>query len=744
MEENVIRVDHVYNGKMGIAHMGKSANGISLKQTNTFNSPTLIVNKRSASKLATFSPSHINLNGRSQTGNGQKVITTTTTRYSVLNTTNLKSNITSKNSKYVVTKSNSGTGRKITIFNDDCKENTLKSKRISVSGSKDLIILQTSSPSDSSKKSTEENYCSDTKMQSKTNAEKSESGSNDKASAVISPVNDESQNNTNSAGHEKSKDANSASTDLESNGDNEILSNAIEAKDDEMKDATSEKSQPIVCNICGGEDKKFLGHAAFKLHYNENHCLQHCEICQADCFGSIGLHKHMLEQHVENKPKTNPVLNHSNKITKIAPIETSFGTSNVKVKLATSQNNVPLQRTMKDIRYHQEVIPKNCNPKRYKTLHRCQECKYMTYHGQNLNRHIDSFHHKRSCSYCGVVCTGKKPLTDHLRLVHQVKVSPEKFCERRSNSEALNKYQNTQKKLSSTLLKKSKNWVKPRMDNEMRSSLSWSKKISKQGKIDYNKLSAKQRILRNLRKELEISSKDQRNVSGNKHSMLFEPRNMEDNETVSGKCPYCDIVLSNKDLMCQHIESEHGIALKFHSQYHNNHSSVDEEDEEENEGNSNAAIHYKIKKYNQTNSLKRKRYSSESSHNGSTDDYDEEDGTTLHLDRDPLYNNFYLEAEYDAFKGEDKDFVQSEISNGDAVSMENIMQKAFCNVMSFSTSVDSEDSTELCLSDSENTMPINHDDTHTAEVFINGSSPSFAKCLPTNEDLAAWELFRDF
>ena len=99
MEENVIRVDHVYNGKMGMV-LGKTSNGISLKQTCKLNSPTLIVNKRPVSKLATFSPSHINLNGRSKTGNSPEVITTST-RFSVLSTT-MKSNISSTKTKYVV------------------------------------------------------------------------------------------------------------------------------------------------------------------------------------------------------------------------------------------------------------------------------------------------------------------------------------------------------------------------------------------------------------------------------------------------------------------------------------------------------------------------------------------------------------------------------------------------------------------------------------------------------------------
>ena len=721
MEESVIRVDHVYNGKMGMV-LGKAANGISLKQTNKLNSPTLIVNKRPVSKLATFSPSHINLNGRSNTGNSPEVITTST-RFSVLSTT-MKSNISSTKTKYVITKANTG-GKQIQIFNDDCKENNLGSKQSLVNvASKDLIRIQDFPVANIIKKSPDKKDCTKPIMNEKSSAEIVDSG----IDLSEFGINKKSQGNN-----------------IDPIAETSISSNFSEMKNGEIKNtAKSEKSQPIVCNICEGEDKKFIGHAAFKLHYNENHCLQHCEICQADCFGSIGLHKHMLEKHVENKPKTNhPVLHLPNNITKTIPVENSLGATNVKVKLPTSQSSIPLQRTMKDIRYHQEVIPKNCNPKRYKTLHRCQECKYMTYHGQNLNRHIDSFHHKRSCSYCGVVCTGKKPLTDHLRLVHQVKVSPEKFTERKSNNEDFRDFNNATKKLTSTLLKKSKNWEKPRMVDQLKSN--WSKKISKHGKIDYNKLSAKQRMLRNLRKELNFSSNDLRKRSEVKTSLLYRSGEIDDDEDSSGKCPYCDMILSNKDLMCQHIESEHGIALKFRSQFHNIRSST-EEDDESNDGNSHSATQYNIQIYNKTNGLKRKRYSSESSHNGSTDDYDEEDGPTLHLEQDkiisPSYNDFFLEAEYSALNEKEVALFQNEISTGDSESIENIMQKAFCNVMSYSSSA--ENSTEFCFTDSQNTMPVDDDDSHHNEEIINDSPSSLAKCLPTNEDLAAWELFRDF
>ena len=721
MEENVIRVDHVYNGKMGMV-LGKTANGISLKQTCKLNSPTLIVNKRPVSKLATFSPSHINLNGRSKTGNSPEVITTST-RFSVLSTT-MKSNISSTKTKYVVTKANSG-GKQIQIFNDDCKENNLGSKQCLVkAASKDLIRIQDSPMANATIKSSDKKDCTKPIMNQKSSTE------------IV-----DSETDLTEFGINKKPQGNG----IDPNTETSIASNDSEMKNGEIKNtAKSDKTQPIVCNICEGEDKKFIGHAAFKLHYNENHCLQHCEICQADCFGSIGLHKHMLEKHVENKPKmSHPVLHLPDNITKTIPIENSFDTNNVKAKLPTSQSSIPLQRTMKDIRYHQEVIPKNCNPKRYKTLHRCQECKYMTYHGQNLNRHIDSFHHKRSCSYCGVVCTGKKPLTDHLRLVHQVKVSPEKFTERKSNSEDFGNFSNATKKLTSTLLKKSKNWEKSRMVDQLKSN--WSKKISKHGKIDYNKLSAKQRMLRNIRKELNFSSNDQRKRSEVKTSLLYRSGEIDDDEDSSGKCPYCDMILSNKDLMCQHIESEHGIALKFRSQLQNVRSST-EDDDESNDGNSHSATQYNIQIYNKANGLKRKRYSSESSHNGSTDDYDEDDGPVLHLEQDkiisPSYNDFFLEAEYSALNKKEVALFENEISNGDSESIENIMQKAFCNVMSYSSSA--ENSTELCFSDSENIMPVDDDDAHHNEEIINDSPSSFAKCLPTNEDLAAWELFRDF
>ena len=740
MEENVIRVDHVYNGKMGMVHLGKTTNGITLKQTHTLNSPTLIVNKRPVSKLATFSPSHINSNGKSNTGNGQEVITTT--RFSVLNTT-LKPNITTKNTKYVVTKANSG-GKQITIFNDDCKENNLNSKPILVAGSKELITVKSFPNSNGLKKSTTESE----------NPNSNQNQSTEKIGLEL--IESEHLSSTD----QKSNSDNNSSEFVEEKNDDLLLKNSVsnsetidsshhnKTKTGDVNNMKSEKSQPIVCNICEGEDKKFLGHAAFKSHYNENHCLQHCEICQADCFGSIGLHNHMLEKHVENKPKINPVLNLSNNITKITPIRNTVGASNVKVKLATSQNNIPLQRTMKDIRYHQEVIPKNCNPKRYKTLHRCQECKYMTYHGQNLNRHIDSFHHKRSCSYCGVICTGKKPLTDHLRLVHQVKISPEKFSEKKSNNEELSKFCHPTKKLAATLLKKSKNWDKARTVDELRNNIAWNKKISKQGKIDYNKLSAKQRILRKLRKELNFSEKDQRKRSELKSSLFYGSRDKVNDDIAPVKCPHCDIILSSKDLMCQHIESEHGVALKFRSQYHIDRSSAEEEedDDESNDGNSNSAIHYNMQKCSKTNGIKRKRYSSESSHYGSTDDYEEEEGSNLHLDKDntisSLYNNFFLDTEYDTFKGDESGLFQNEISKNNSVSMENIMQRALCNVMSFSSA--DEHSTELCFSDSENTIVLNDDDTQNNKEDNNDSSTAFAKCLPTNEDLAAWELFCDF
>ena len=740
MEDNIIRVEHVYNGKMAVAHVGKTNKGISLKLPSPLNSPTVIVNKRPPGKLPTFFPPYINVNGRIQNCNGPE-ITTSTTRLSVLNTTQ-KPNITSTLLKDLATNANSLRGVKV---NEESKENKLISKNTLNTVKSYSILNQSFSVSGATKTPKEVLYSSPfITMQTKVNnGLKSESESKKGNTEIISRNSNENiypTANDKALKNKEHKHNNNNGTHAESNGS--IQRNGIEEKEEN----SNENSQPIVCNICDGENTKFIGHAAFKLHYNKYHCLRRCEICHSECFGTVGLHTHMIDYHVEKKPKTLPL---SGKITKISPVDsnkTFNNTSNMKVKVTSSQNTGPLQRTMKDIRYHQEVIPKNCNPKRYKTLHRCQECKYMTYHGQNLNRHIDSFHHKRSCSFCGVVCTGKKPLTDHLRLVHQVKVSPDKFSEPRSTSDALDRYHDTPKKITTALLKRSKKWDKVHSHDDVKSKTSWSNKMKKHNKIDYNKLSAKQRLLKNIRKELHLS-KDKRGKPELKKLLSF-PLGVKDEkcrkDKLSGKCPYCDMVLSGRDLLCQHVESEHGIALKFLSHHHNSSEEEDDDDEDVDasiERDLHSASHYTTQKYNKINGTKKKRYSSESSHNGSTDDYDEdanEDNNTI----TSLYDNFYLDAEYDAFHTEEKDFVPNEVSTGDAVSMEHLMQKALSNVMSFSSP--SENTTTFCFSDSDNAMEGIDEDSNPNEAFINDSQTCVAKCLPTNEDLAAWELFREF
>ena len=750
MEENIIRVDHVYNGKMAVAHLGKHNKGISLKLPSPLNSPTIIVNKRPPGKLPTFLPPYINMNGRIQNCNGPE-ITTSTNLLSVLNTTQ-KPNITSTQLKDLATSANPLRGVKV---NEESKENKLISKNTLNTGKSYSILNPSFSVSGASKTSKEVLYSSPfITMQTKVNGLKAESDSKKEITEIISRNSNENIHQTadekalKNNEHQDKHNNNNGTHDTESNGS--IRRNGIEEKEENSTD----NSQPIVCNICDGENTKFIGHAAFKLHYNKYHCLRRCEICHSECFGTVGLHTHMIDYHVEKKPKTNNTTL-SGKMTKISPNDsnkTFNNTSNMKIKVTSSQNTVPLQRTMKDIRYHQEVIPKNCNPKRYKTLHRCQECKYMTYHGQNLNRHIDSFHHKRSCSYCGVVCTGKKPLTDHLRLVHQVKVSPDKFSERGSSTGVLDRYHDTPKKITTALLKRSKKWDKVHCHEDVKNKTSWSNKMKKHNKIDYHKLSAKHRLLKNIRKELHLS-KDKRGKPELKKLLSF-PLGVKDEkyrkEKLSGKCPYCDMVLSGRDLLCQHVESEHGIALKFLSQHHNS-----SEEEEDDDGDVDASIerdlhsksHYNTQKYNKINGTKKKRYSSESSHNGSTDDYDEDDAKTLHLETynntiTSLYDNFYVDAEYDSFHTEEKGFVPNEVSTGDAVSMEHLMQKALSNVMSFSSP--SENTTTFCFSDSENAMVSIDEDANPNEAFINGPPTCFAKCLPTNEDLAAWELFREF
>ena len=736
IKETIVRVDHVYNGKMSVAHVSKTTNGISLKLPSPSNSPTVIVNKRplTAGKLPTFLSPYIKINGKVGASEFSDVATTAS-RLSVLNTTQ-KSNNSSTESNHIVGKADSK-GKIIARCSDETKENKMLTKNALPKGNNDWICNKKVSDCGAVKRSKEEVNSSPTLMEVASNGLSTSSESKGEPTKVLRHEGNSSHPSLNvqilKNGQEKDNFSRTYNSEhIESNEPNHTGLSGNKNRD------SNEKSQPIVCNICDGENTKFQGHAAFKLHYNKYHCLRHCEICQSECFGAIGLHTHMIENHVEKQTKNNITLPSAGKMTKLAPGEKQFQASNVKIKLAGNQNNVPLQRSMKDIRYHQEVIPKNCNPKRYKTLHRCQECKYMTYHGQNLNRHIDSFHHKRSCSYCGVVCTGKKPLTDHLRLVHQVKISPDKFSERSSPNNEVSRYSETQKKITTTLLKRSKKW--DMKSNKMRSignRTALNEKTMKRSKNDYKKLTAKQMLLKNLRKELHLS-KDQRKKQELEQLLSFPVRNKENKQTISSKCPYCDVIFSKRDQLREHAETKHGISLHFLTQ---NHAQSHKEEEEDIRNECDSKMYHKI------NGSKRKRYSSESSHNGSTDDYDEEDRKTPYLDNDenksPLYNGLYLEQEYGTFNCIENDFGEGEEATGDAISMECLMQKALSNVMSFATS---ENTTSIYQEDPDTNMVVDDDETNpTDEAFINDSSSScVAKCLPTNEDLAAWELFRDF
>merc|ERR1711894_618733 len=165
----------------------------------------------------------------------------------------------------------------------------------------------------------------------------------------------------------------------------------------------------------------------------------------------------------------------------------------------------------------------------------------------------------------------------------------------------------------------------------------------KRNKNDYKKLTAKQMLLKNLRKELHLS-KDQRKKQELEQLLSFPVRNKENKQTISSKCPYCDVIFSKRDQLREHAETKHGISLHFLTQ---NHAQSHKEEEEDIRNECDSKMYHKI------NGSKRKRYSSESSHNGSTDDYDEEDRKTPYLDNDenksPLYNGLYLEQEYGNF-----------------------------------------------------------------------------------------------
>ena len=751
--ETIVRVDHIYNGKMAVSHVGRNiTSGISLKLPSHLDSPTVIVNNRST---GTFLPSHITTtNGvilpPGKIPDKQKAATCTTKRLSVLNTTQ-KSNISCTRASYVLTNT-SANKRKVSFDGDETKENKSVSKDTVCQDYKNSNSNQNKSSSERIKMLKEgmmDSSIANIKNLAKPAVKGSELPENTKDSTRHDKIGMDQNTDTSNHRLETQFQGPKYSSDrhdqMPRNGET-----GMEVEN------SSTKTQSIVCNICEGGNTKFLGQTAFKLHYDKHHNINHCEICQLECFGSVGLHTHMIDNHVEKRVSSSqhePVS--PGKILKLSPDDkhVNSATSNNKISLTSPQNSLPLQRTMKDIRYHQEVIPKNCNPKRYKTLHRCQECKYMTYHGQNLNRHIDSFHHKRSCSYCGVVCTGKKPLTDHLRLVHQVKVSPDKFVERRSSNDGLNRYpaSETQKRITTTLLKRSKKWSttntnKMRPPGNIKSRATWGTTLStKSNRIDYNKLSAKKRLLKSLKKELN-HSKDQRKKKELEKLLLSLP-SMDDevNNKSDSSCPYCESIFRGKNSLCQHLVSEHGISLHFTSQSDSRPSSPEEE-ENDKRIEYDLESRFDLTRFNKQSFLKRKRYSSESSHNGSTDDYDEEDGKCIDVDHQStssLYDNLFFEREYQTFNCDEKDVKKDLDTSGDTnISMEKIMQKAFFNVMSLSSS---DTSSTFSLSDGDaNTISFMVDDISNTgdEAFIDNTT--YAKCLPTNEDLAAWELFPKF
>ena len=753
--ETIVRVDHIYNGKMAVSHVGRNiTSGISLKLPSHLDSPTVIVNNRST---GTFLPSHITTtNGvilpPGKLLDNQKAAACTTKRLSVLNTTQ-KSNISGTRASYVLTNA-SVNKRKVSFDGDETKENKSVSKDSVCQDNKNLNSNQNKSSPERTKMLREgmvDSSIANIKNLAKTTVKGSELPEMSKDSTLHDKV-----------GMDKKTDKSKHRLETQLQGTRhysdqheQMKSNGVTGMEVEN---SSSKTQSIVCNICEGGNTKFLGHTAFKLHYDKHHYIHHCEICQLECFGSVGLHTHMIDNHVEKKVSSSqhePVS--PGTVLKSSPDDKNVNstTSNIKSSLTSPQNSLPLQRTMKDIRYHQEVIPKNCNPKRYKTLHRCQECKYMTYHGQNLNRHIDSFHHKRSCSYCGVVCTGKKPLTDHLRLVHQVKISPDKFVERRSNDDGLNRYPSseTQKRITTTLLKRSKKWSttnlnKMRPAGSMKNRAAWGMTLSsKSNRIDYNKLSAKKRLLKSLKKELN-HSKDQRKKKELEKLLLSLP-SMEDevdNKSIYSKCPYCESVFAGKNSLCQHLVSEHGISLHFTSKSDSRPSSPEQEEENDKINEYDPESRFDLTTFNKRNILKRKRYSSESSHNGSTDDYDEEDGKCIDVDHQStssLYDNLFFEREYQTFNCDEKNIKNDlDTSSETNISMEKLMQQAFSNVMSVSAS---DTSSMFSLSDGDsNTISFMEDDISNTgdEAFIDNTT--YAKCLPTNEDLAAWELFPKF
>ena len=173
MEQNIIRVDHVYNGKMSVAHVGKTNKGISLKLPSPLNSPTVIVNKRHPGKLPTFLPPYINVNGKIQNCNGPE-ITTSTTRLSVLNTTQ-KPNITSTQLKNLAANANSLRGLKV---KEESKENKLTSKNTLNAGKHYSVLNQKFSVCGDSKASKEVLYSSPfITTQTKVNGLKTESES---------------------------------------------------------------------------------------------------------------------------------------------------------------------------------------------------------------------------------------------------------------------------------------------------------------------------------------------------------------------------------------------------------------------------------------------------------------------------------------------------------------------------------------------------------------------------------------
>ena len=209
-----------------------------------------------------------------------------------------------------------------------------------------------------------------------------------------------------------------------------------------------------------------------------------------------------------------------------------------------------------------------------------------------------------------------------------------------------------------------------------------------------------------------------------------------DDQMANCKCPYCFIEFSNTAYMAEHVQAEHGVALHFLTR--------DQHLVSGNAVNQNSETFVNNRKIIKNKGSKRVRYSSESSNNWSTDEYEEEDFEATHLGitsfnhedkMAQLYGHWIMESGYCL---EDKESLM-ELEKCDDTSIENIMQKAFSNVMCFS----SQENSDYCYTDADIVFPA-ADDTNSVTDFTNNSSSCYTKCLPTNENLATWELFREF